>query len=788
MAPGTGRTIEHYVRSQARTPMAPPPITMPPPTPPPMPGIAGQGQFTDSYQAGVMGGVSGLQTTYGGIANARGSQMGQNIGGGLGAAAGGLIGAKFGGAGGMAKGAVTGQFFGGLAGGALNEIPGIGHAMRGYQGMRWGGAMEQMAGANQLRTGTFGKLSMEGGQMGQGGHGMSATAAHGLVQKLGTGKTGGFNKQDLTSLAGAAAETGFLDQAGNIEQIGKTVKSLAGIMGEMAKLTGDPDFRNNLRELARMRNMGLGSGQAMTVLREQRMYARMAGGMAPVQQGGQIGAAMFQQAGLTPGLGKQLGQGAAGIANLSMGGMSDIQRGLFGGTTGVTQTMAATQAQFMGETSKMILPYVVEKGTNGKLQINQERLEDVRSGRVGMQTVAARGQANMSGMGFSSMQDLLMEAPELQTQMGQQLGEIGTFTMIANQVREMQQSNPSLTLDASAAMVTGSRERGRVLANQMRNPKMLRKMQAQLDEQIRREKFTGRQQRLNQLGQTPGVLGRMAEDTIAELEAAGMADDPWDFTGSQRKAEQRMEAYKEAAAQQSAEDSAAGIQRVMFGPGMEFSEKERRLAVKRMGKVTGLGRKLEEGEAVAAGMGGRPSGGRIGPRGRKEYDEYSALGLNVRVGRGDKPARLLEGEKEAADVLAGRDKWYRGGPFDFEERIKSAELAGTDDMEGILRSEVAAAKEGGAAIRDVQTKFTDSQMRAGEKQIQKTLEKGLGTKKGRNALASIKASIMTYAREMGSEDRGLDPREMRSRMVENLVKEGGMTRKEAEKCRTRKSP
>ena len=547
-------------------------------------------------------------------------------------------------------------------------------------------------------------------------------------------------------------------------------------MGEMAKLTGDPDFRNNLRELATMRNMGLGPQQAVQTLREQRMFARMAGGMAPVQAGGQAGAAMFQQAGLTPGLGMQLGQGAAGVAGASMGGLSNIQRGLFGGQEGVTNMMAATQAQFMGETSKMILPYVVEKGANGQLQINQQRLEEVRSGRVGMQTIASRGAANLSGMGLTSMQDLLTQAPELQTQMGQQLGEIGTFTMIANQVKDIQQQNPSLTLDVAAAMVTGGRERGRLLANQMRNPEMLRRMQTQIDEQIRQEKFAGRQQRMRQIEQVPGAIGRWAEDTRLEMMSQPVSETTImgiDVSGRMQAAEQRMEAFTAAAEKQSAEDEAMGIRRIQYGPGAQFSERERNLATQRAGRVGELGR--------VTGFLGRTRAGGVDVRGRGAETRAGPLGLPMPTGR----QQILGEEFQASDVLTGGDAWYRGGA---EGRYELAQMGGmmgigAEDPDAIRREiegDVTAAKAGRERIQEVQTKYTEEQFSAGEAQVRSFLKKRLGAPRMRNAMSSMKSSILSYARQMGSENRGIDPRALKKKMVESLVSEGGMSKSEAQ--------
>ena len=197
IAMGAPRTIEHFTQSQARTPMGPPPMTpVPPPpmTPPPMAamGIAQRPQFTDPYQARVGGALGSIQTGYEGIVNQRAQQAGGMVGRVGGAIIGGAVGAGAGGgAWGGIKGAAVGEMFGGMAGGMLNQVPGVGHALRGYQRLRWGGAMEQMASAGQMRQSTFGALNLGGEEGGLGGQGMSATAAHRLTQSLGAGRHGG---------------------------------------------------------------------------------------------------------------------------------------------------------------------------------------------------------------------------------------------------------------------------------------------------------------------------------------------------------------------------------------------------------------------------------------------------------------------------------------------------------------------------------------------------------------------------------------------------------------------
>ena len=107
---------------------------------------------TMGYDSAIANQVGSLATNYEDIVNARSVEAGGTIG----SVGGGIIGGVVGGVagpGGMMSGASMGSFLGGMSGGVLNAIPGVGHAMRGWQRWRHGGAMQQMAGMNQIQQG-----------------------------------------------------------------------------------------------------------------------------------------------------------------------------------------------------------------------------------------------------------------------------------------------------------------------------------------------------------------------------------------------------------------------------------------------------------------------------------------------------------------------------------------------------------------------------------------------------------------------------------------------------------
>lgn len=754
-------------------------------------GMGGGGMMggMDPYENTMASQVQGLGG-YEDIVNQRATRAGGSVGAWGGTIAGGVMG-SVGGPGGMASGAMTGNFFGGMIGGVANKIPGIGHALRGYQRMRWGGAMEQMAAGNQLQQGMYGNVSLGQEAMGAGGSGINPMAANQLVQALGTTQGGGFKRQDMINMTGAAAQSGFLDAATNVEQIAGIVKKLTSVMGSMAKLTGDPDFRNNMRELGQLRNMGLSIDQSMQTLKDIKVFGRMAGSGQAAQMGAQMGAQLFQAQGLTGGLGAQIGAGATGMANLSMGGLTDIQRGLMGGKEGVAGLMTQSQANFLGGTAQMIIPYVSERGPDGKLRINKKKLAEVQSGKIGLQEIVGRGSANLAQMGYKGAQDLISQAPELQVEMGQTLGAVGTFVTMANQTTNLMKGRPELTLESAASFVAGGRESGNLLASQMRDPEMRERMKAQLTEEQRRIAGEGRESRLAQLEQTPGAVGRWAEDQVAKIQASG--GNMFTQMVANNAADQRNEAWKQANAQQKQQDAALGFRRQVTGrPGAVFSEREMELAAKRGGSMEGSAAWINKNTSAWDRFGGE-SAGDTDVQGRQMEKMKGPMGIGIPTGRRE----LGRGDVEAADILGGRDVWYRssyktvydealGGFHPFSGRTGTESILGMPTSVGGVRGEIGtaaeAATEGGAAIAETR-KYSQEDFERGEDNIQAALQKGLelSGENSASAVVGMKYAAREFAREMGSQNKGIDPRLLRAQMVKALVDKGGMSRRDAEK-------
>lgn len=737
------------------------------------------------------GAMVGRYGGYDDIVASRARQSAGTAGSWVGAAAGFGVG-MVGGPKGAFLGAGTGEFLGGLAGTALGYVPGISHAFRGYQRLMHGGAIEQMAATNTMQQGMYGRVSLGAGAMGAGGGGINPMAAHELMQSF-SPQRGGFDRQTMASLTSMAAETGFLDTSSNISQISGVVKKLAGVMGEMARITGDPDFRKNMRELSNMRDMGLTVDQSLRTLKDMRMFGRMAGGIERAQAGAMAGAQAFQQYGLTGGLGRGIGAGVAGMAGVGMGQLSPIERGLYGGQEGVQNTMLQGQAQFLGQTAKVFLPYVLERGKDGKLQINQQKLNQLRGGKLGLNEIMSQGQANLAGLGPHTMEDMLNNLPALQTQMGQQAGgAVGVFAMQAALAKRIQQQT-GVTLESAANIATGSREAGVLLARHMNDPEMIKKMQAQTQEDMRHTRAEMRDQRAIQRDLEPGAFKRTWNEMIEKSAAGG----GWLASWSQRRrGAQSREAWEQAREQAEEQDRAMGVTRYRAEPGMITDEEEQALATKRVGRRSKEQQReelmrrdeersgwqkfwnpLETSDAVDERGTALERTGWGGSQVVSAWNDYGGSATGRRA--------LTAGQLAAADIADNSRAWYNwswGTSYGWE-KFKAGftgDETGLQRVRGKVEAAARSAEENERVITGMQ-KLTVDDFARGEESLIASLETGqkLGAGPTAQALAAAKQSINQYAYEQGSDDSSLDPGVIRQRLTQALIEHGNMPPAEA---------
>lgn len=500
--------------------MTPPSFSVfrPPPTPipPPLrttPGVTGAFQTPGDIATQQAIGRMGAFLDPSAAAHALSQRQASAASGYIGATVGAIGGAVVGGPAGALRGASWGSTIGSLIGGHIADIPIIGDIWD-WTNVEEGQMLSNMAG---VQLGTLGRISLGGRDIGLGGRGMSSRAAMRLGRRLQrfsnlmggakpTAVDGGmFNPTDIRNLVTASADAGLLDAATNIDQIEGTLKKVMTVVGRLGKLTGDPDFRNNIRELGQMKMLGFGIDQAMDVLSNMKTYGAMAGMTRGqlMSQAIQPAMARFAAAGLVPGLAAIHAPFGAAQGRLMAGIGTPIQQALMGD---VGQRITEANATFLAGHAKLLLPALFA-ARGGELTLDPKKISEIASaGVINMRSMAAQGVQNMRqvaeqyarqkiAMGQGRQEDfrtLFREAYSMMTSRQEEfLSELGT------------QLSPEQTMQVNLAMAAGLQKQGmgrwvslmaitggrtwqaEALRQYATNPKRHERALAQLNQQIR---------------------------------------------------------------------------------------------------------------------------------------------------------------------------------------------------------------------------------------------------------------------------------------------------------------
>ena len=283
------------------------------------------------------------------------------------------------------------------------------------------------------------------------GRGLTQRAAvqtAGQMQKMVEGgEMSEFNMRDVMRITNIAGQRGMLDMAQSGEQISGQVRNIARAVRQFMMIVESPDEQQAMQSMASMRAMGLSVPETMVAARNAQMFSRMAGTtpQALMDTAGRHGGMMFQQAGLTGGLGAQAGMGAYGMARQAeaVGAYTPQQLALAGGRQGLAQTMMEGQAAMLN--MRYPLMAMLTRGAKGELTIDQERMEALQSGSVSLSQQASGAATNISRlaqMGGVSQERVISEFTsrqrELADEMGRRLGPMGMQMMLIRQGMNVQ--------------------------------------------------------------------------------------------------------------------------------------------------------------------------------------------------------------------------------------------------------------------------------------------------------------------------------------------------------------
>ncbi len=319
---------------------------------------------------------------------------------------------------------------------------------------------------------------------------------------------GEFTRRDLMNIMQASGEQGLLDLAQNRQEITDTVKKISGVIGTMAQITGDPDFKNNIRMMGQLRRMGADIADMEQIAKDAAMYGRAAGMNAPeaLAAGGAMGQQAFAQQGLVGALGIQSGVFGLGTARQAIagGGITNLQRAALGGEQGMAQRMAQMNASFIGNIDAM-MPYLARRGEGGQLEIDRERLGRFRRGEMSLDEIIQQGAANANDP--KMLQDLINGMADLKNELAKDLGPQGTFVAMVEQIRRVQKQTPGLTFESAAQVVTGNQQMAHQLTLMMRDPSFAQGMQQQMGAEIMQRQYDRDQAEIQRREQEEGFTG-----------------------------------------------------------------------------------------------------------------------------------------------------------------------------------------------------------------------------------------------------------------------------------------
>lgn len=477
--------------------MGPQMPTMPAAQPMPILRAPAGGAFADQRMQQALGLTAGL-TDPERAGEALSQQWGERVGA-WGSAIGGIVGGF------TPLGPLAGGLIGDFLGGALVNNP----LTRGIY--RWWNRnmIQQISRGAQLQQGLIGNVQLVGSDAAFGGTGLGMLGATRLGQRF---QTMGANwaraermygrdassedaqqySQDLRRIAVEAGGMGLLDAATNIDQIAETTSKLMKVLGRMAKITGDPDFRNNMREIATLRQMGFSIDQALSATQTMAAYARAAGVSRTdiMSQGGVLGMGAFQQAGLASGVGLLYGAAAQATARQMMGTMTPIQEMLMGGQQGVQQRLVQTQAMFAGgPMMNAMLGATMGLGAGNQITLDPGRLRQILAGGMDFSRIAGAAQTNLMTIANTiaqrsgrSVQDVMAELmtrlPEMQSEIAQTLGPEGMMNLQLAAVGNLSKQFGTTT----AAYLVGGAEGGQTLLRQLHPTALARRREALQDQ------------------------------------------------------------------------------------------------------------------------------------------------------------------------------------------------------------------------------------------------------------------------------------------------------------------
>lgn len=631
------------------------------------------------------------------MVSAAGSVIGTGLGAGIGSAGG-------------VKGAIAGANIGSLVGAFAGMIPGINKVAA----SAFAPAIQRRADAIQTQFGSR-RFLTGGNNLDFSGQGLSTSAAQRLTHgfdDIAESSNGRLNRRDVANITQISGEQGLLDFASSGDEIKRTVKGLTGLLATMGEITGDPDFRNNLKKMAQLKRLGFSTGEMGTAMRNMDAYSRMSGMDVDqaMQRGGMQGAAIFQGAGLDAASGLRTGMFTQGAAHLAtQAGSFDAQTlALYGGKSGVGQLMTESNAAFAaGPLKDALLPYMLRKDKGGKLTVDNEAMLRVQSGEITFQEAIQQGASKFSG-DRKAIEQLTTRSRELTAKVTRNLGAEGVQAMLLNQGQNMADKlNTDLT---GGLMATGlNQDQARVMARMAEKPAFFKNLAKQQQAERRRLLFAA--QRAPEAAEDGGMAGVIMNDILGSpLEAAQRRASGW---LARKEDDTRMEAV--------------GARRLRAG-GFGFTDKDTvgLQATEAFAKRLNMGREdyVSSGRVLTtsmeyAGIGARNSMSRV-IRGGHLGDSIMD-GLESKQGLMSSNMRDAESVGSTTNMYIGMRRRDAAGAADDAKGLASI-IGGKGASEKIRQAAVALAEGQEAKVSEISGRFGAKAGLLSEAEVRRSLK------------------------------------------------------------------
>ncbi len=433
-----------------------------------------------------------------------------------------LMGSRMlGGAGGMGRlaGAAGGAAIAGMSGvaqGAGDMMNTAFAPMR--QTHEMGAAIQQMS--NQWVIG--------GQDVGRSGQGLGSGPSIQLARNIGKmtsdsgfqKETGGmFNRQDMMNIMADSGRAGLMDQSQDISAIQRNLRLTARTIKEFMELTNDPDVSSVIRNMGRLRDVGMDVTQMRGAAANLRLFARSAGlSVSDVSGAGMGGAQTFAAAGLAPDVGFTQGMHATSVARqaIASGTYNARELAMQGGVSGIATRNVQAQAAMMSSPSVGMA--VGQYTPTGGWQMDPEKMQGLMNtpGAMGAKALLKQARENMQDAYATQGGEALAAWPLQQRQVASQAAaSMSPQQQMALRYKMAADTGAEMGLEGAGAFALGARRLfGEGTATQMMkqgaNPEFWRMQRQDSAQQLKEIAYS-------QYEKPEGVWGRAVNQLMPNM-------------------------------------------------------------------------------------------------------------------------------------------------------------------------------------------------------------------------------------------------------------------------------